>query len=94
MHYFAFLSFQPTAHLGLSEALLVFDFGTLGIVFPSPGGMGTYHAMIGEGLKIFGIEELTAFSFSMITFITLNIGCNALFGLISLVSLPIINKKK
>jgi len=39
-----FYAFEPTAGLSLLAGLMVFVFGTLGIVFPSPGGMGSYHA--------------------------------------------------
>jgi len=72
---------------------LVFDFGSLGIVLPSPGGMGTYHFLIVESLKILKIPAIEGFSFAMIIFFTLNIGCNVIFGLISLLGLPLVNKK-
>lgn len=94
MHYFAFFSFKPTEHLTVIDAILVFDFGTMGIIFPSPGGMGSYHFMIMEGLKIFGVNQVDGFSFAMITFFTLTIFCTILLGLISLILLPIINHTK
>ncbi|MEL6389080.1 MAG: lysylphosphatidylglycerol synthase transmembrane domain-containing protein [Bacteroidota bacterium] len=93
MHYLAFLSYEPTASLGLLDAILVFDFGALGIVLPSPGGMGTYHFLIVESLDILKVPRADGFSFAMIIFFTLNLGCNVVFGLISLVLLPIVNGK-
>ena len=93
MHYLAFFSFEPTAHLGPLDGLLVFDFGTLGIVFPSPGGMGSYHFMIKEALLLFDVNAVDGFSFAMISFFTLTIFCTILLGLICLVLLPIINQK-
>ncbi len=93
MHYVAFFAFAPTELLGLKDALLVFDFGSLGVVIPSPGGMGTYHYLVEESLSLLGIDRLDGFSFAMIIFFTINIGCNAIFGLLSLLALPIVNKK-
>ncbi len=94
MHYLAFFSFEPTAHLGPLDGLLVFDFGTLGIVFPSPGGMGSYHFMIKEALLLFDVNAVDGFSFAMISFFTLTIFCTILIGLVCLILLPIINQKK
>ena len=93
MHLFAFYIFQPTSHLGLNDALLVFDFGSLGIVLPSPGGMGTYHFLVEESLSILDVERLSGFSFAMIIFFTINIGCNAILGFLSWVCLPLVNRK-
>jgi len=93
MHYLAFYAFDPVAHLSAIDGILVFDFGSLGIVFPSPGGMGSYHFMIVESLKILGVDPVDGFSFAMITFFTLTIFCTIVFGLISLILLPIVNKK-
>ena len=92
--YFALLSFGSTSHLGLKDALLIFDFGALGIVFPSPGGLGSFHAMIVEVLKILKVDALEAFSFAMILFFIVNIFCNVAFGIISLILLPIYNRNR
>lgn len=93
MHYMAFWAFVPTELLGWKDAIFVFDFGSLGIILPSPGGMGTYHYLVEESLNMLGIPRLDGFSFAMIIFFTLNVGCNAVFGLLSLISLPLVNKK-
>ena len=93
MHYWAFQAFDPTSHLSAIDTILVFDFGSLGIVLPSPGGMGTYHFLIVESLNILKVNPIAGFSFAMIIFFTINIGCNVIFGLISLIALPIVNKK-
>ncbi len=92
MHWMGFLSFGPTEHISLTDSLLCFDFAALGMVFPSPGGMGSYHAMLVESLKLLGINEISAFSIAMITFFAINIFCNILFGLISLILLPFANR--
>jgi len=94
MHYLCFFAFKPTSHLSPSEGLLVFDFGALGVVFPSPGGMGSYHFMIMEALEVFGVNSVDGFSFAMISFFTLTIFCTIAIGLICLILLPIVNGRR
>lgn len=94
MTYLCFFAFVPTAHLGMTAGLVVFVFGTMGMVIPTPGGMGSFHFLIGEGLKIYGIQDADGFSFANIIFFSIQIFCNIGFGLLALVLLPFINKKK
>jgi hypothetical protein len=93
MTYLCFFAFAPTSDLGLVAGLTVFVFGSLGIVFPSPGGMGSYHYLVGEALGFYNIGGADAFSFAMIVFISINLFCNIFFGLIFIILLPIIHKK-
>ncbi len=93
MTYVVFFAFDPTSHLGPIAGLVIFVFGTLGIVFPSPGGMGSYHFLVGEGLGLYGIESADAFSFANIIFFSVQLFCNVLLGLIALIVLPIYNSK-
>jgi len=93
MMFLCFNSFPPTVHLGMMAGLMTFVFGGLGVVFPSPGGMGTFHAMVIMALGIYGISGDDAFSFANIQFFSVQLfGC-ILFGIIGLIVLPIINKK-
>lgn len=94
MHYLAFFAFDPVSHLSVIDGILVFDFGSLGVVFPSPGGMGSYHFMIVESLEILGVNTVDGFSFAMITFFTLTIFCTIIIGLICLILLPIVHNKR
>jgi uncharacterized membrane protein YbhN (UPF0104 family) len=78
----------------MMAGLMTFVFGGLGIVFPSPGGMGTFHAMVIMALAIYGISGDDAFSFANIQFFSVQLfGC-MLNGIIGLIVLPIINKKR
>ena len=88
-----FKSFEPTAHLGAMAGLMVFVFGGLGIVFPSPGGMGTFHAMVITALTIYGIHGDDAFSFANIQYFSVQLFGTILLGIVGLIVLPIINKK-
>lgn len=86
-------AFGPTAQLGLGAALMVFVFGTLGFVIPSPGGMGTFHALAIAGLALYSIDGSDAFSYANIAFFTVQIFYNITAGLLALVLLPLINKR-
>lgn len=85
-------AFPPTAHLGMSAALMVFVFGTLGFVIPSPGGMGTYHALCIAGLTLYGISGSDGFSYANIAFFAVQIFYNFAAGFLALWLLPRINK--
>jgi glycosyltransferase 2 family protein len=91
--YFNLKAFDPTASLGLGAALMVFVFGTLGFVIPSPGGMGTFHALAIAGLALYGISGSDAFSYANIAFFAIQIFYNLVGGLLALFLLPILNKK-
>lgn len=92
MTWMCFAAFSPTEHLGGLAALMVFVFGGLGIVFPSPGGMGTYHAMVMAALALYGVAGNDAFSFANILYFSVQLFCNISLGLLSLLVLPLINR--
>lgn len=92
MTYLCFFAFEPTQHLGAIAGLVVFVFGTLGIVFPSPGGMGSYHFLVTQALIILGLSSIDSFSFAMILYFSIQLFGNILFGIFSLVTLPIVNR--
>ncbi len=93
MMFLCFRSFEPTAHLGPLAGLMVFVFGGLGVVFPSPGGMGTFHAMVITALSIYGVHGDDAFSFTNIQYFSVQLFGTLLWGIIGLILLPLINKK-
>jgi uncharacterized membrane protein YbhN (UPF0104 family) len=90
--YFNLKAFPPTEHLGMSAALMVFVFGTLGFVIPSPGGMGSYHALAIAGLALYGIGGSDAFSYANISFFAVQILYNIVAGLLSLRLLRVLNR--
>lgn len=91
MAYLPFFAFPPTAHLGPDAALMLFVFSALGIIIPSPGGMGSYHLMVIQALALYDVSGADALSFANILFFAVNLGCNILFGLIGLAVLPTLN---
>ena len=92
MTYICFFAYAPTSHLGPIAGLVVFVFGSLGVVFPAPGGMGSYQFLVGESLGFYGINAADAFSFSNIVFFTIQLFCNILFGILAFILLPIYNR--
>ena len=94
MAYVGFFAFGPTSSLGPMAGLIVFAAGTLGFTVPSPGGMGTYHFMVASVLTFFyAIPKADAFSYANIIFFSIQIGFNVLFGIVSVIFLPIVNRK-
>lgn len=91
MYYMYLPSFGPTEHLGFTVALMVFVFGAFGIVIPSPGGMGSYHALVIAALAIYGVTGSDAFSFANFSFFATQL-VNVVLGLAAIIFLPMINK--
>lgn len=92
MTYLCFFAFGPTAMLGLGAGLIIFVSGALGILIPSPGGLGTYHFLVTEALMIYGLNEADGFSFANILFFSVQIGCNVFLGLTAYLILPMLNR--
>lgn len=68
MIYLPFYSLEATSHLDLGDALTVMSIGSLGIVAPVPGGIGTYHFIVKAILfELYGIPQASAASFATIT---------------------------
>lgn len=97
MTYFCFFAFEPTAQLSPKIGWIVFAFAGLGVLIPSPGGMGTVHWLTIRALAIYGINEIEGFSFANILFFGIQIFYVIIGGIISLLILiyfdNLINKK-
>lgn len=91
--WFNLKAFPPTEHLSFGAALMVFVFGSLGFVVPSPGGMGTFHAMAIASLALYGVNGSDAFSYANIAFFAIQICYNIVAGIIALVLLPVLNRR-
>jgi len=92
MLYVVMLAFDATKELPLRAVLLAFIAGSLSIVL-SNGGIGTYPVFVTETLSLYGIAKTDGFAFS-ITMWTAQTLILILFGLLSMVMLPLINKEK
>lgn len=89
--YVVFFSYKPTAHLSIFAAMTAFVMGALAMIAPVQGGIGPYHFMVMETLVIYGIAEPEGKVFAFIAHAAANVPL-MLFGAISLIILPIVNK--
>ena len=55
MTYVCFFSMQETSHLSASDGLFLLVLGGIGMVIPTPGGVGSYHAIMMIGLSVLGV---------------------------------------
>ncbi len=93
MSYVVFFALPDTGHLGISAGLAVLVLGGIGMAAPSPGGIGSYHWIIMNGLLLYGLTleqgrlYATLVHSSQLLFIVT-------VGLLSLFASFIIGKKK
>ncbi len=92
MIYVCFFSFEFTSHLTLLASLSVFVMATIGIVIPSPGGIGTWHFLTIETLFIYGVEKQTNGSAFAIAAHESSLVMILIIGLICFIALPFFNK--
>lgn len=94
MTWLPFYMFAETSSLGFVAAVTLLGIGTLGVVAPVPGGIGTYHFICITLLNgFYGITEQTAGSFA-----ALNHGSQMVFyvitGVIAYIVLMFFDKRK
>ena len=58
MTYICFFSMSETAHLSLGDGLFILVLGGIGMIIPTPGGIGSYHAIVMIGLSVLGVGEM------------------------------------
>jgi uncharacterized protein (TIRG00374 family) len=66
MVYVVFFALPATQHLGISEGLFLMVVGGLGMVIPTPGGVGSYHFLVMTGLFFLGVEKTDGLSFATV----------------------------
>jgi glycosyltransferase 2 family protein len=94
MVFVAFFAYEPTSHLGFVPALAVLLFGSLGVVIPSPAGMGSFQYLVSKSLNIYGVSSISGFTYANLHFFAIALGSTIVFGLLSYLILPIYNSKK
>ncbi len=91
--YLCFFALSPTSHLTPIVGLTLLTVGSLGILAPVPGGIGTYHFMTIITLtELYSIAPEPAASYAYITHAT-QIVVNVIAGLASWVILSVNSKK-
>ncbi len=93
MLYVAFFAFGFTSGLSPWAGLTTFVMGSFGMLAPVQGGLGTWHFMTKEALALYGISNENGIIFAFVAHTTMNLMV-IIIGLISLVALPVVNRKK
>ncbi|MES2796341.1 MAG: lysylphosphatidylglycerol synthase transmembrane domain-containing protein [Bacteroidota bacterium] len=93
MAYCLFFALPETANLGLLAGLSTLVIGAIGIAAPTPGGLGTYHALVGGLMVLYGLSSdsgktLAIFLHGSQMIITI------IFGIISFLILFILKRNK
>jgi hypothetical protein len=67
MPFFILYAFAGTSHLGFGAGLTVLLFGTVAMIVPIPGGIGTFEFLVPAALAIYGIAPLLGNSYALVT---------------------------
>lgn len=87
-----FWSMSQLDHLSGLCALVVLIFGSIGMIL-TQGGIGAYPLLVGEILVFYGIDKVHGLAFGWVSW-TVQTGVVVLFGVLSLILLPIYNNRK
>jgi len=55
MTYICFFCMEETSHLTAGDGLFLLVLGGIGMIIPTPGGVGSYHAIMMIGLSVLGV---------------------------------------
>ncbi|TDL99698.1 MAG: hypothetical protein C4K58_00100 [Flavobacteriaceae bacterium] len=58
MTYVMFFCLKETQSITINETLLIFIFGSLGMIIPTPGGVGSYHGAIIMAFTLLGYSHI------------------------------------
>ena len=58
MTYVCFQAIPETSHLSISDGLFLLVLGGIGMIIPTPGGVGSYHAIVMIGLSVLGVGTI------------------------------------
>lgn len=93
MVYVVFFAIDSTMHLTLSDGLFLMVVGSLGMVIPTPGGIGSYHFLMMTGLAFLGVDKSDGMSFGTIVHSTQLIMTLAA-GVVGFLYLAYVEKKR
>jgi glycosyltransferase 2 family protein len=93
MLYSIFFAFGFTSHLGPIAGLTTFVLASFGMVAPVQGGIGAWHFMAIESLALYGISKDNGVIFAFVAHTSMT-GMIIILGIISVLVLPFINRRK
>lgn len=96
---FVMLGMDETYSIGLLESWVMMTIGSLGVVVPSPGGIGSFHYVTIQGLTyLYGVSAQAAASYAILTHaaqfvLYLGIGVLCLFAMKGMARRPLYTAK-
>ena len=93
MLYVVFFSFDFTSNLSPVAGLTTFVLGSFGMVAPVQGGIGAWHFMVTQSLMVYGVAKSNGLIFAFLAYTSMT-ALMVVMGLISLLVLPFVNKRK
>jgi uncharacterized membrane protein YbhN (UPF0104 family) len=93
MLYSIFFAFDFTRDLNPIAGLTTFVFASFGMVAPVQGGIGAWHFMAIEGLRLYGVAFENGVIFAFVAHTSMTVMIIAV-GLISMLVLPFINRRE
>lgn len=90
--YLGFYAMEGTAHLGFNTACSVLALATLAMI-ATPGGLGTFPFFVMQTLSMYAVPATTGLSFGWLIWVV-NTGIVIVAGLMVIILLPLLNKKK
>lgn len=88
-----FHAMKETSFLSIKESFSILSFGSLGMLVPTQGGLGPYQFAVQETLFLYGLSRPLGYAFGWLLWLAQN-SIALLVGVICLLLLPVINKKK
>ncbi|MEO6883604.1 MAG: lysylphosphatidylglycerol synthase transmembrane domain-containing protein [Bacteroidia bacterium] len=92
MLHVCFFSLDQTTNLTVPDILTVFIFGTF-MVMLTPGGIGAYPFAMKQVLLLYGVNANIGYTLGWLTWLS-QFGTILFFGLLSLILLAVLNKRK
>ena len=91
--YMGFFAMQDMVKYGIKGALSALTFGSFGMIIPSPGGIGSFQYAVQQVMILYGVTPAKGLSLGMLIWFA-QTGIIILFGTISFLLLPVVNKKE
>lgn len=90
--YVGFYALQETEQYGIKEAFTVLSAGSVGMIIPTPGGIGAYAYLIESTMQLYGLKQSIAVAFGWLLWLSQTVVI-LIGGLVSFILLPWYNKK-
>ncbi|MDR1602561.1 MAG: flippase-like domain-containing protein [Tannerella sp.] len=92
--YITFYAFDFTRDLGPRIGLIAFTMSSVAVAVPIQGGIGVWHFAVISTLICFGVSESDAATFALVVYMVQSVLWTVSTGLVSILALPVINRKE